>query len=122
MEYSDQPWFVNGAARIRTSADPAELLSVLKSFEAAYGRTDGGVRFGPRPLDFDIIFYNELIMDTPRLIVPHPRMHLREFVLRPINDIAPELMHPVFCKSIRRMLTDLRTENQQCIPVEALAE
>ena len=122
MEYSDQPWFVNGAARIRTSADPAELLSVLKSFEAAYGRTDGGVRFGPRPLDFDIIFYNELIMDTPQLIVPHPRMHLREFVLRPINDIAPELMHPVFCKSIRRMLADLRTENQQCIPVEALAE
>ena len=68
MGYSDQPWFVNGAARIRTSADPAELLSVLKTFEAVYGRTDGGVRFGPRPLDFDIIFYNELIIFSRKVL------------------------------------------------------
>ena len=118
MDYSNQPWFVNAAARIRTSADPADLLFILKSFETEYGRKDGGVRFGPRPLDFDIIFFNALIVDTPELIVPHPRMHLREFVLRPISDIAPDFIHPVFCKSIRRMLADLRNENQQCIPMK----
>lgn len=120
MEYSDQPWFVNGAARISTSAEPAALLAILKSLEADYGRKAGGVRFGPRPLDMDIIFFNELIVDTPYLILPHPRMHLREFVLRPIRDIAPDLMHPVFCKSIAGMLEVLRDENQQCLPVEAM--
>ena len=58
MDYTDQPWFVNAAARIRTRLGPAELLAELKSLEAAYGRKDTGVRFGPRPLDFDIIFFS----------------------------------------------------------------
>lgn len=122
MEYANQPWFVNAAARIKTGATPGALLAILKSFETAYGRVDGGVRFGPRPLDFDIIFYNERIIDTPELIVPHPRMHEREFVLRPLSDLAPDLIHPVFCKSIRRLLDELRPQNQQCIPVEEMTD
>lgn len=117
MEYTDQPWFVNAAARIKTSLNPTELLFLLKSFETAYGRMGNGVRFGPRPLDFDIIFYNEIIIDTPELIVPHPRMHRREFVLRPISDLAPDLIHPVLCQSVRRLLETLSTQNQQCILV-----
>lgn len=121
MEYFDQPWFVNAAVKIRTSLAPADLLAVLKSFEVEYGRVDSGVRFGPRPLDFDIIFYNDSIIETEQLIVPHPRMHNREFVLRPISDLAPDLIHPVFNKSIRRLLDELNTQNQQCIPMAEMA-
>jgi len=120
MDYSDQPWFVNAAAKIRTSLNPDDLLAVLKSFEVEYGRVDGGVRFGPRSLDFDIIFYNDIIIETPQLTVPHPRMHNREFVLRPISDLAPEMIHPVFNKSIRELLDDLSAQNQQCIPMEEM--
>ena len=120
MEYSDQPWFVNAAAKIRTSLNPVGLLAVLKLFEVEYGRVDSGLRFGPRPLDFDIIFYNDSIIETAQLIVPHPRMHHREFVLRPISDLAPELIHPIFNKSIRDLLDELNTQNQQCIPMEEM--
>jgi 2-amino-4-hydroxy-6-hydroxymethyldihydropteridine diphosphokinase len=118
MEYSEQPWFVNAAAKIRTSLGPGDLLAVLKSFEIKYGRKENGIRFGPRPLDFDIIFFNDLILETKQLIVPHPRMHNREFVLRPISDLAPELIHPVFNKSIRQLLDELSTQNQQCLLME----
>ncbi len=120
MEYSDQPWFVNAAAKIRTSLAPDDLLALLKAFEVEYGRVDSGVRFGPRPLDFDIIFYNDMIIESLQLIVPHPRMHNREFVLRPVSDLAPELIHPVFNKSIIRLLDELSTQNQQCIPMEEM--
>jgi len=121
MEYSDQPWFVNAAAKIKTSLPPADLLAELKLFEVEYGRVNSGVRFGPRPLDFDIIFYNDMIIETDQLIVPHPRMHNREFVLRPISDLTPELIHPVFNKSIRELLDELSTQNQQCLPMEEMA-
>jgi 2-amino-4-hydroxy-6-hydroxymethyldihydropteridine diphosphokinase len=118
MEYFDQPWFVNAAAKINTSLDPVGLLALLKSFEVKYGRVDSGVRFGPRSLDFDIIFFNDMIIETEHLIVPHPRMHNREFVLRPISDLVPEMVHPVFNKSIRQLLDELSTQNQQCMPIE----
>jgi 2-amino-4-hydroxy-6-hydroxymethyldihydropteridine diphosphokinase len=118
MEYEDQPWFVNAAAKVRTSLGPADLLALLKSFEIKYGRKENGIRFGPRPLDFDIIFFNDLIIETEKLIVPHPRMHNREFVLRPINDLAPELIHPVFNKSISQLLDELSSQNQQCLLME----
>jgi 2-amino-4-hydroxy-6-hydroxymethyldihydropteridine diphosphokinase len=121
MEYTDQPWFVNAAARIRTRLAPAELLTELKTLEAACGRKDTGVRFGPRPLDFDIVFFNDRVIDIPGLIVPHPRMHLREFVLRPLCDMSPDMMHPVLKKSIRELLDALKSSGQSCIPVEALA-
>jgi 2-amino-4-hydroxy-6-hydroxymethyldihydropteridine diphosphokinase len=118
MEYLDQPWFVNAAAKIRTSLAPVDLLAMLKTFEIKFGREDSGIRFGSRPLDFDIIFFNDRIIDTEQLIVPHPRMHNREFVLRPINDLAPDLIHPVFNKSIRHLLDELSTQNQQCLLME----
>jgi len=118
MEYSDQPWFVNAAAKIRTSLTPVGLLALLKTFEIKFGREDSGIRFGPRPLDFDIIFFNDLVIDTEQLIVPHPRMHNREFVLRPINDLAPDLIHPVFYKSVRQLMDELSMQNQQCLLID----
>jgi 2-amino-4-hydroxy-6-hydroxymethyldihydropteridine diphosphokinase len=115
MEYSDQPWFVNAAVRIRTTLDPLDLLTTLKTLEQKSGRKDSGIRFGPRTLDFDIIFYNDIVLDTPSLIVPHPRLHEREFVLRPICDLAPELMHPVLKKTAGELLAALQSDGHQCI-------
>lgn len=97
MGYTDQPWFVNAAARILTSLNPIDLLKALKLLESKFGRIDN-VRFGPRILDFDIIFYNDVVTEIPDLIIPHPRMHKREFVLRPICDLSPDLIHPVLKK------------------------
>jgi len=115
MEYSDQPWFVNAAVRIRTTLNPLDLLTTLKALERKSGRKDSGIRFGPRTLDFDIIFYNDIVLETPSLIVPHPRLHEREFVLRPICDLAPELMHPVLKKTAAELLAALETDGHQCI-------
>jgi 2-amino-4-hydroxy-6-hydroxymethyldihydropteridine diphosphokinase len=120
MDYADQPWFVNAAARIRTRLEPAALLLELKSMEAAYGRENTGVRFGPRPLDFDIIFFSDRVIDTVNLVVPHPRMQYREFVLRPLCDLAPELMHPLLQKTMRELLDDLESPVKGCLPVAAL--
>jgi len=120
MEYTEQPWFVNAAARINTTLDPFDLLKILKSLESELGRIDSSLRYGPRVLDFDIIFYNDIIIETPGLIIPHPRMHNREFVLRPICDLAPGMMHPVLKKSPRQLLDQLAAENQKCIRMESM--
>jgi 2-amino-4-hydroxy-6-hydroxymethyldihydropteridine diphosphokinase len=119
MGYTDQPWFVNAAARILTSLAPLDLLKALKSLESEFGRINN-VRFGPRTLDFDIIFYNDMVIEIPDLIIPHPRMYEREFVLRPICDLAPDLIHPVLKKSSRQLLADLAAENQKCIQMEPM--
>lgn len=118
MEYSDQPWFVNAAVRIRTSLSPLGLLAALKTLEQKSGRVDSGIRFGPRTLDFDIIFYNNIVLDAPMLIVPHPRLHEREFVLRPICDLVPDLMHPVLKKTTGQLLAALQSGGHQCIRME----
>ncbi len=119
MEYTDQPWFVNSAARIRTTLGPFDLLKILKSLEAELGRIGSSRRFGPRVLDFDIIFYNDIVIETPGLVIPHPRMHHREFVLRPICDLAPDMVHPVLKKSSLQLLDEVAAEKQKCIRMEA---
>jgi len=115
MEYSDQPWFINAAVRIQTALDPLVLLAALKTLEQKSGRKDSGIRFGPRTLDFDVIFYNDIVIDTPSLIVPHPRLHEREFVLRPICDLAPDMIHPVLKKTAGQLLAALKAGGNHCI-------
>ena len=90
-------------------------MTALKTIEQNSGRVNSGIRYGPRTLDFDIIFYNEQRLDAPMLIVPHPRMHEREFVLRPLCDLSPDLIHPVFKKTIRQLLDEIQAGNQQCL-------
>lgn len=106
VDYTDQEWFVNGVARIETDLDPFALLALLKSIEKEMGRKPT-VRFGPRVLDLDIIFYEEEVFNTPKLTLPHPRMDQRRFVLQPLCDIDPDLVHPVIGKSVQEMLEDL---------------
>ena len=117
-DYPDQPWFVNAVCCVYTSLDPRSLLGRLKGVEAAAGRSSGGIRFGPRVLDLDLIFYDQAVIQTQSLVVPHPRMHQRAFVLRPLHDIAADLVHPVFRTCIREMLNDPEIAGQACLRVE----
>ena len=89
----DQPRFYNLACRAATSLAPLETLQRLKALETKLGRRPGP-RFGPRMIDIDLLFYDDLVLDTPELSLPHPRLHERAFVLAPLADIAPEFVHP----------------------------
>lgn len=118
--YADQPWFINAVMMARTSLSPLELLRFLKQMERLSGRIASEVRNGPRVLDFDIIFFNDQVIESPELRVPHPRMQERGFVLKPLNEIAPAWVHPVFKKTVRRLLADMGEGCETCIPLEAL--
>ncbi len=99
----EQPMFINMVVEAETEYTPSELLGVLKSIERSMGRTETK-RWGPRLIDLDILFYNNLILDTPELKIPHPRIQERLFVLKPLTEIAPQLEHPVLKKKIKDLL------------------
>ena len=101
--YADQPAFLNMAVHARTDLSPAESLARLKQVEVELGR-EQTFRWGPRLIDLDILFYDDLVLDSPPLVIPHPRLHERGFVLVPLMDIASDLVHPVLDKMIRQLL------------------
>lgn len=90
---SDQPWFINGVAMVCSGLSPLALLEGLLAVEAAFGRVRG-VPNAPRTLDLDLLAYESRVCDTPRLTLPHPRLHDRRFVLEPLCEIAPDWRHP----------------------------
>jgi len=90
----DQADFLNGAIRISTSLDPEALLDLCKAVEAEHGRTAGGPRHGPRPIDIDLLLLGDLEMSTARLTLPHPEVTSRRFVLLPLLELDPELRLP----------------------------
>ncbi len=93
---ADQPRFINAACGLETSLSPHELLVALRAIELEMGRDRcTEQRWGPRVIDLDILLYGDLVLDTPELTIPHPRMHERIFVLAPMAEIAPETTHPV---------------------------
>lgn len=103
----EQPDFLNAVIRLETPLAPQELLNELKRIETAVlGRT-AALRWGPRRIDLDILLYGDLVMDTPELTIPHPRLHERRFALQPLAEIAPETVHPVMRQTITRLLADL---------------
>ncbi|KAJ3033213.1 trifunctional dihydropteroate synthetase [Rhizophlyctis rosea] len=104
MYKTDQPQFLNGVIKVATSLTPHELLAHLKSIEGAMGRDFNGERFGPRPIDLDILFYNHLELKSDDLIIPHPRIKEREFVLRPLCDLAPNMEHPGLFRTNAQLL------------------
>ncbi|MGB8214854.1 MAG: 2-amino-4-hydroxy-6-hydroxymethyldihydropteridine diphosphokinase [Anaerolineales bacterium] len=104
----DQPAFLNMVLSGKTNLTPLALLERLKHLETNQGRVPS-IRYGPRLIDMDILFYDSLVLRTPELTIPHPRLHERAFVLVPLADLAPQLVHPVFGKNIRQLLADVDT-------------
>ena len=107
----DQPDFINCAAEIETALPPLELLNRLRSIEHKLDRFRGE-RWGPRTIDLDIIFYDDLIIDTEELKIPHVSAHARRFVLEPLCEIDPGLVHPGFGVHVYELLNDLEDTKQ----------
>ena len=115
VDFTEQDWFINCVIRVETRLGPFELLDRLQAIQREVGRTAVKVRFGPRVLDLDLLLYDRLILDDPRLIVPHPRMHRRRFVLKPMCDIDPDMVHPLMGKAVRALLAELDEGGQQVV-------
>lgn len=103
---TDQPQFLNAVACVRTSLAPLALLDVLLATELAMGRVRLR-RWGERNIDLDLLLYEDVVLDTPRLRLPHPDMQNRDFVLLPLAEIAPELKHPTLQKTIWELKENL---------------
>ena len=103
--------FLNTVMKVRTLLEPEPLLDLLQSLEQKAGR-ERKVHWGPRTLDLDLLFYEDRILTSPRLIVPHPDMENRDFVLKPLCDIAPGLVHPVNRRTVIALLRDLEKNGE----------
>ena len=106
-----QPRFLNAVIRMVTELTPLLLLREVKAIEQRVGRQPSP-RWGPREIDIDILFYDGLILDTPELKIPHPYLHVRPFVLIPLADIAPDLVHPVLKKTVCELVKELNDEDR----------
>ena len=107
--YEDQDWFLNGVIAVETGLPVHELLALLKEIEQEVGRQHRA-RWRPREVDLDLLIYDQCCTNTPDLIVPHPEMHQRSFVLVPFAEIAPAVRHPILGQNIRTLLTNLNDE------------
>lgn len=107
----DQPRFINMVIEAETEEKPGKLLELLKRIEREIGRKET-YKWGPRAIDLDILLYNDLVINNTALQIPHPHMHERDFVLRPLSEIAPNKIHPVLKKTVRELLFDLEMRRE----------
>ncbi len=107
MYFEDQDIFVNTVIKGQTKLSPQELLAFVKLTERELGRKER-FRNGPREIDIDILFYDQLIYESINLVIPHPRINERTFVLQPFVDLDPDFMHPVINKTVKELLAELQ--------------
>ena len=105
--------FLDGAAEIWTKLTPRALLALLKDIEKKVGRAPSAVRWGPREIDLDILLYGDVVMDEADLVIPHPQLHLRRFMIEPLAEIAPDAIHPVLNKTAFEILRGLEVQPKQ---------
>lgn len=104
-------WFLNGVVELETDVTPRSLLKVLREIERSLGRDDDN-RSGPRTIDLDILFYGQRIIDEPELVVPHPRLHQRRFVLMPLSELDPLWVHPTRQRTVSQMLAEVQDQSE----------
>jgi 2-amino-4-hydroxy-6-hydroxymethyldihydropteridine diphosphokinase len=121
QEFTAQPWFLNCALALETDLMPKQLLARTQQIEQELGRRriararapdSTAQNKGPRPIDIDILLFGRTVMETADLVIPHPAMHERRFVLEPLAEIAPEVRHPVFKRTVREMRDAVPKEGQ----------
>ncbi|NWH04615.1 2-amino-4-hydroxy-6-hydroxymethyldihydropteridine diphosphokinase [Desulfobacter latus] len=122
QNYTDQDWFVNAAIKINTVYSPEQLLEVLQAIEKELDPDGKPFKFGPRRIDLDIIFYGQKVMRTATLVLPHPRMHERAFVLKPLCDIDKNLVHPVTGLTVGELFEQIKTDDSQAVTALAKEE
>ncbi|MDR0795791.1 MAG: 2-amino-4-hydroxy-6-hydroxymethyldihydropteridine diphosphokinase [Tannerella sp.] len=113
--YQSSNPYLNAAVQIETPLSPHDLLSVIQKIEFDLGRTSKSkaCQYTDRPIDIDILIYGDLILHTPGLVLPHPLMHKRLFVLQPLSEIAPNVIHPVSGRTISELYHDLLSMQQE---------
>ncbi len=104
--------YLNAVLKLETAFSPRELLRELQRIESAVFRRVRTVHWGPRPMDLDILFYGDAIIAEEDLIIPHPRLHERRFVLVPLAEIAPAFIHPLIQRSVAQILASLKTTDR----------